>query len=180
MPSHLSTAARLQELTEKDLGQVLQMRNHPEVRRYMFTNREITTKEHKQWFERVSKDPSIKLLSFYLEDRCSGFVQLKKTTSPKVANWGFYVNPDAPKGAGTVLGMTALTYAFEILNFHKLCGQALGFNEASKQLHKKLGFRQEGIAREQYFDGQNYQDLVCFGILKDEWIVSKNLLEGVL
>ena len=156
------------------------MRNHPEVRRYMFTNSEITTKEHKQWFERASKDPSIKLLTFYLEDRCSGFVQLKKTTSPKVANWGFYVSPDAPKGAGTVLGIAALTHAFEILNFHKLCGQALELNEASKQLHKKLGFRQEGVAREQYFDGQNYQDLVCFGILKDEWTVSKNRLEGVL
>ena len=177
MPSLLRTAARLQDLTEKDLEQVLQMRNHPEIRRYMLTNSEITTQEHQLWFERASKDPSIKLLTFYLGDICSGFVQLKKTASPKIANWGFYVNPNAPKGAGTVLGISALTHAFEILNLHKLCGQALAPNDASKRLHTKLGFRQEGIAREQHFDGQTFQDLICFGILKDEWTVAKHHLE---
>jgi RimJ/RimL family protein N-acetyltransferase len=55
------------------------------------------------------------------------------------------------------------------LNLHKVCGQVLAGNEASIRLHLKLGFHQEGILRQQQRIGESYRDLVCFGILRQEW-----------
>jgi UDP-4-amino-4,6-dideoxy-N-acetyl-beta-L-altrosamine N-acetyltransferase len=52
---------------------------------------------------------------------------------------------------------------------HKLCGQALAFNERSIRFHQNLGFRREGVLRQQHFDGEQYHDVVCFGLLASEW-----------
>jgi len=33
----------------------------------------------------------------------------------------------------------------------------------------RLGFQREGVLRQQHFDGQQYHDVVCFGLLANEW-----------
>jgi RimJ/RimL family protein N-acetyltransferase len=86
-----------------------------------------------------------------------------------VADWGFYIAPDAPKGSGRQLAYSALEYAFLKLNLHKVCGEALSFNDRSIKFHLALGFEQEGILREQYFDNENFHSVICFGLLEHEW-----------
>jgi RimJ/RimL family protein N-acetyltransferase len=86
-----------------------------------------------------------------------------------VADWGFYLAPDAPKGSGRELGKQALDYAFTQLGLHKVCGQALGFNKRSIAFHTALGFTEEGCLREQHFNDGKFHDVVCFGLLSHEW-----------
>ncbi|WP_230714510.1 GNAT family N-acetyltransferase [Marinobacter shengliensis] len=52
----------LRPMTESDLEQVLQWRNHPEVRRYMYTTHEIRLEEHSKWFMNATTNPAIELL----------------------------------------------------------------------------------------------------------------------
>lgn len=156
-------------MTDQDIQQVLQWRNHPDIRRYMYTRHEITAEEHRHWFERASSDETQHLLVFELEDTPQGFVKFQVIPEGHVADWGFYASPDAPPGTGKQLGHAALEYAFAMLRLHKVCGQALGFNERSIKFHLSLGFQREGLLREQHFDGHDYQDVVCFGLLTHEW-----------
>jgi RimJ/RimL family protein N-acetyltransferase len=67
-----------------------------------------------------------------------------------------------------------LNHAFKRENLHKICGQALHWNQPSIEFHKSLGFVQEGILRDQHFDGATYHDLVCFGMLKREWVAKES------
>jgi UDP-4-amino-4,6-dideoxy-N-acetyl-beta-L-altrosamine N-acetyltransferase len=152
-----------------DLEQVLTWRNHSEVRRYMLSSREIIFANHARWFERVSKDLTRNLFIFEECGQSLGFVQFERTSCVDVSNWGFYTAPDAPKGTGKKLAETALNYVFSTLEMHKVCGQALAFNEASIGLHRKLGFRQEAVLREQHRVDGEYYDLLCFGLLCREW-----------
>lgn len=152
-----------------DLEQVLAWRNHPEVRRFMYTTHEISLDEHRHWFERTSLDPNTHLRIYEKDGEAFGFINICKTRSPHIADWGFYISPDAPKGIGGLLGNEALKFAFNELKLHKLCGQALGFNDRSISFHKRLGFVEEGCLREQHFDGTHYHDVVCFGLLTQEW-----------
>lgn len=152
-----------------DLKQVLAWRNHSEIRRYMLSPNEISLGEHAKWFELASKDPARQILIFEGNGIPLGFVQFKSAAANNVSDWGFYAAPDAPKGVGKRLGNVALNYAFLTLGLHKVCGQALAFNEASIGLHKKLGFLQEAVLREHYKIDDVYQDLICFGILSREW-----------
>ena len=169
MTASTSTQARVRPLTHQDLEQVLVWRNHPDVRRYMLTQHEISLEEHTRWFHRASQDPSRHLLLFENGAVPLGFVHIHQIAPGGVADWGFYVAPDAPRGTGRQLGRAALHHAFVQAGLHKLCGQALASNERSIRFHLSQGFQQEGILRQQHFHEQRYQDIWCFGLLASEW-----------
>lgn len=156
-------------MVHADLELVLAWRNHPDVRNYMYTQHEITLAEHQRWFERSLPDPKKHLLVFEENQQSRGFVNLNEVGSGGIADWGFYAAPDAPKGSGRQLGRAALGYAFTQLKLHKVNGQALAYNQRSIRFHQTLGFQQEGILRDQHFDGECYHDVICFGLLGHEW-----------
>jgi UDP-4-amino-4,6-dideoxy-N-acetyl-beta-L-altrosamine N-acetyltransferase len=152
----------------EDLDCVRAWRNHPDVRRHMFGRHLISAEEHRRWFESCARDENRHLLIFESSGNANGFVSFM-TSRGGVATWGFYAAPDAPRGSGSQLGVSALHYAFGRLKLHKVCGQALAGNVRSARLHLRLGFRREGVLREQHFDGERYHDVVCFGLLRAEW-----------
>jgi UDP-4-amino-4,6-dideoxy-N-acetyl-beta-L-altrosamine N-acetyltransferase len=156
-------------MNESDLEQVLKWRNHPDVRSYMYSTHEIRMDEHRAWYAHASKNPAKALLIYERDGQACGFVNITRTRCPAVADWGFYLAPDAPRGSGRGLGTHALNYAFAQLGLHKVCGQALGFNARSIAFHTRLGFTEEGRLRDQHFDGDQFHDVVCFGLLSNEW-----------
>lgn len=161
--------ARVRPMAQADLERVLTWRNHLDVRRYMYTQHEISLDEHHRWFERARQDPRKHLLVFEVDHLPLGFVSFTELESIGVAEWGYYAAPDAPRGTGRALGRAALDYAFNEITLHKVCGQALDFNERSIRFHQSFGFEQEGVLRDQHFDGENYHHVICFGLLRDEW-----------
>lgn len=163
----------IRPMAERDLVEVLSWRNHPEVRRYMYTQNVISLEEHARWFAEESQDPQKHLLVFEMDTVPVGFVKIHQISNGGTAEWGFYVAPDAPKGVGGALGWAALRYSFESAKLHKICGSVLAFNERSIRYHLRLGFQQEGFLRQHCFNGQQYHDVVCFGLLASEWVKSR-------
>lgn len=155
-------------MVHADLNLVLCWRNHANVRRFMYTKHEITLDEHQRWFERSIADPIKHLFIFELNHQARGFINFTETGQGGIADWGFYVAPDAPKGSGQKLGHAALYYAFSRLRFHKVCGRVLVYNEHSLRFHRSLGFEQEGIMRDQHFDGERYHDVILFGLISSK------------
>ena len=165
----LSTQHLIRPMSAADLEMVLAWRNHPDVRRYMYTQHEITLEEHARWFEKSVQEPRRSLLIFEKESVPLGFIGIHQLNAGRVADWGFYVAPNAPRGTGQQLGDAVLRYAFSDMGIYKLCGQALNYNQRSINFHLRLGFIQEGILRKQHFDGEHYHDVVCFGLFACEW-----------
>lgn len=131
----------------------------------MFSSEEISRASHSSWFERVSDDPAKTLMIFERDEKPMGFVNFDLIGKGAIADWGFYVSPDAPRGVGRALGALALAYAFDQAKFHKVCGRVIAFNRRSVAFHEKLGFHHEGVLRHHHFDGMHYHDVVCFGML---------------
>lgn len=169
MPESTLSLSQIRPMVHADLELVLAWRNHPDVRRYMYTQHEIMLDEHQRWFERSLPDPTKHLLIFEVDQQPLGFVNLSEVGNGSIADWGFYAAPHAPKGSGRQLGHAALNYAFTQLHLHKVCGQALVYNERSINFHQTLGFSQEGILRDQHFDGERHHHIICFGLLSHEW-----------
>lgn len=168
-----STQTGVRSMTERDLEQVLSWRNHLEVRNYMYTQHEISREEHSRWFARSSQDTARHLLMFEIDGSPMGFINIQQISRGGIAEWGFYTAPDAPKGTGRALGAAALLYAFETAGLYKLCGRAMAFNKRSIRFHISQGFKREGVLRQQHFDGKQYHDVICFGLLASEWHPSK-------
>lgn len=158
----------LREMTEEDLDLILEWRNHPDVNRYLFTRHEISPEEHAAWFRKNANDPHSHLLVFISGDEPRGVATLSQINKSGVADWGFYTSPTAPRGTGTQLGHLVIEHAFSHLELHKLCGQVMASNEASIRFHLKMGFREEGILRDQFFDGKTYHPVICFGLLETD------------
>ncbi|QVL44150.1 MAG: UDP-4-amino-4,6-dideoxy-N-acetyl-beta-L-altrosamine N-acetyltransferase [Alcanivorax sp.] len=168
---------KLRPLQEADLDTVREWRNHPDIRRYMYTYYEIGEAEHRAWFNRIRCQDTRHALIFELEEQPLGFVQFSVAdTSGARADWGFYLSPSAPRGTGKKLGAYALTYAFDRLSLHKLSGEALAFNKRSIHLHERLGFTREAMLRDHHFDGERYHDVAVFGLLTTEWKKMKGAL----
>ena len=169
MPESTHVPSQIRPMVHADLALVLAWRNHPDVRRNMYTQHEITLDEHQRWFERTMPDPKKHLLIFEQNQHPLGFVNFNETGNGGIADWGFYVAPDAPKGSGRQLVRAALNHAFTRLKLHKVCGEVLAYNPRSIQFHQALGFQQEGTLRDQHFDGERYHHIICFGLLSYEW-----------
>ena len=168
MTASAPTRTQLRPMIREDLERVLSWRNHAEVRRYMYTQHEISLEEHTQWYERATVDASRHLLVFEIDGTPVGFINIHEIAPGGIADWGFYAAPDAPQGTGRQLGKAAVQYAFGQAGLHKICGQAIAYNHRSIKFHLNQGFQQEGILREQHFDGQEYHDVVCFGLLASD------------
>lgn len=159
----------IRPMIRDDLRMVLNWRNHPDIRQYMYTNHEISLDEHILWFEKESINDKKKLLIFEENNIPVGFVNFARSSTTLPVEWGFYIAPDARKGTGRALGKHALDYAFSTLGTHKVMGYVIASNVKSLQFHEKLGFQREGILRDQYFDGTHYEAVICLGLLKNEW-----------
>lgn len=160
----------IRPMVHADLELVRAWRNHPRVREHLFTRNEIGPDEHRAWFARKQVDPASWL--FVVEaERPIGFVQFSAVAgASRVLEWGFYARPDRQGGEGRALGRLALAHAFGPLGAHKVCGQVLAANAASLRFHERLGFAREGVLRDQHPMGPSFCDVVCFGLLADEWL----------
>ncbi|NLS11063.1 UDP-4-amino-4,6-dideoxy-N-acetyl-beta-L-altrosamine N-acetyltransferase [Nesterenkonia sp. MY13] len=157
-------------MEESDLEPVLEWRNAPTTRQFMYTRHEISLDEHRQWFERMTESASDHLLILELDGAPQGFLRLHiESEESGRAQWGFFRAPAAPRGTGTVLCERSLAYAFEDLELHKIYGEVLEVNVPSQRLHSKLGFTKEAHLRDHYHDGQRYWDAIGFGLLASEW-----------
>lgn len=166
----------IRRMHEGDLAMVLAWRNHPDIRTRMLDQDFVREDKHWEWFAKANLDPGRTLLIYESEGRACGFAQFTETRRGSgVADWGFYAAPDAPKGSGRNLCRSALRFAFDILGYHKVCGQVLDFNLRSQAVHLAVGFRSEGVLRQHHRCGARYCDVLCFGCLSSEW---KNLQES--
>jgi ribosomal-protein-alanine N-acetyltransferase len=62
-----------------------------------------------------------------------------------------------------------LRFGFTQMNLNRIEADASAENIASLRLLESLGFRREGIQREQYFDEGAFHDLILLGLLHREW-----------
>jgi RimJ/RimL family protein N-acetyltransferase len=68
-----------------------------------------------------------------------------------------------------------LKYGFMERRFHKCNSACASYNTASKQLHQKLGFIQEGRLRKEYFWNGEHHDELIFGMLLEEYIAANRM-----
>lgn len=62
-----------------------------------------------------------------------------------------------------------LRYFFEERRYHKAWVHIYSFNDASIQLHERLGFQREGRLRQMLFTCGQHHDVIVMGLLADEY-----------
>jgi RimJ/RimL family protein N-acetyltransferase len=73
------------------------------------------------------------------------------------------------KGYGTEAGHLLLDYAFNRLGFHRISIGVVGFNKRALRFWENLGFKKEGVERDEYFYDNKYSDGIMMSILENEF-----------
>lgn len=78
------------------------------------------------------------------------------------------------KGYATEATKAMLDFAFINKGYHKVFARYFSSNIASGRVMEKVGMKQEGILREHIIKEGQYIDLIYYGVLRDEYLKSKN------
>lgn len=90
------------------------------------------------------------------------------------ASIGFDLRQDQwRKGIMTEAVQEVIRFGFEHMELNRIEADASIYNVGSITLLQKVGFIQEGVQREQYYEDGNYHDLILFALLKREWLMHK-------
>lgn len=73
-------------------------------------------------------------------------------------------------GLGSDITKEVLHYGFSQLNLNRISLTVLQTNNRACSLYQKLGFVPEGTLRSAQFKDGRYVDLLCFSLLRDEYI----------
>lgn len=158
---------KLREMRHDDVDMVRMWRNHPDVRRNMYTSHVISHEEHWDWWNAYTAFDGRRYLIAETDVPVGfvGFTNIHNGT----ANWAFYKAHHAPKGTGSQMERLALEYAFEELKLEKLSCEVLAYNKPVYYLHRKHGFQVEGIFRKAHlFEGERH-DIYRMAIFKGDW-----------
>lgn len=169
--------ALLRPVTESDLALILKWRNHPEVRKVMFTDHEIPPAEHLAWWDKVKTDPTRKAYVFVFRDEPVGVINFFDLHPVEQrCSWGFFLDLSREWGPGEKLQawlqaeQVAIRQAFGPLGCEKLYCETFDFNEQVLALHKKVGFKEvEVLEREK--DGHSHK-VIVMAMEKEAWMVA--------
>jgi RimJ/RimL family protein N-acetyltransferase len=73
------------------------------------------------------------------------------------------------KGYGSEAINWVVDWAFTFGGLHRVCIESFSFNTGAGRLYKRLGFVEEGRARQELWFNGKFHDRVIFGMLEDEW-----------
>ena len=137
------------------------------------TRKSITLKDERKWIQRLVK---IKKTEHHFaidtkEEIHIGSEGLFLDLADKTARFGIMIGDKDywNRGCGTDAIETILNYAFNRLKLHKIYLSVFSYNERAIRVYKKLGFKVEGVRREDIFYKNKRYDLIEMGILKREW-----------
>ncbi|WP_157760461.1 UDP-2,4-diacetamido-2,4,6-trideoxy-beta-L-altropyranose hydrolase [Thiomicrorhabdus arctica] len=167
------------KMNDSDLDTVREWREREEVKKFMYTRHAITKDEHQCWWESIRDRCDILQMIVELDSIPIGvvsFSQIDLINSNAV--WAFYLGPNSPRGIGSLIEFYAIKYAFEVLNLHKLKCEVLGINQSVIKLHKKFGFIEEGIFREEHLYDNVFIDVYRLGLLQNDWLSISETLEN--
>lgn len=128
-----------------------------------------------EWIETHSnnfnEDRSLSLAIIYKEDKyLIGAISIGCTKKFDHGELGYWIGRKyMNKGYCTEAAKGIVKYGFEVMNLNRIFARHLGKNPASGKVMEKLGMKYEGLLRQHVKKWGEYEDLVHYGLLKDEY-----------
>ena len=150
--------------------------NQPEVRAGTGTKAPVSDSEHSIWYRNLMADPA--RCAFIIGSRVDqdatpvGLIGLNNMNlHSRSAEYWIYIGdtPNRRKGFGSDATFLLLEFAFNSLGLHRVYLQVMEDNLPALNLYRKLGFCEEGVAREHIFIRGGFMNMVQFSMLEKEF-----------
>ncbi len=86
------------------------------------------------------------------------------------AEMGYWLGlPYWNRGYTSEAARAVVRYGFEVLDLHRIFARHMTRNPASGRVMQKIGMAYEGTMRQHGLKWGAFEDLACYGLLRDEW-----------
>lgn len=158
----------LKLIEESDLNKRAEWINDPDIQNTLNYDIPTSYSKTKAWFNKIQLDSSRREFSIFTlkDDKYIGFCGLFKIEIPIMKAELHCVIGDKNYqrgGYGTEAYKLLMDYGFIELGLNKIYGYQLGHNAAAHRVIEKLGWKRDGLLR---------QDVYSHGQIKDRWMVS--------
>lgn len=162
---------RLRPLEREDLRFVHELDNNESVMHYWFEEPYEAFVELCDLYEKHIHDQTERRFVVVHGEDSVGLVELVEINHiHRRADFQIIISPQYQgKGFATQAVQLAMDYAFKILNLHKLSLVVDCQNERAINVYRKLGFKEEGLLKEEYFADGKYRDAYCMAIFQNEF-----------
>jgi RimJ/RimL family protein N-acetyltransferase len=173
-PFLIGTHLYLRPLEREDAPLLAPWVNDPEVTRTLLIHRPVSLQAEVAFIDRVSQSEQDVVLGMVLKDgdRLIGAAGLDQVdVKNRHARFGMLIGDKGEwgKGYGTEATGLLVGFAFQTLNLNRVWLHVYEYNERGLRAYAKVGFRREGVLRQDTYREGRYWDTVVMGILRAEW-----------
>lgn len=143
-----------------------------ELQKNFLFRRDITIKEHSEWYDKLKNDKSQIVFAIISENTHIGNCGFKNINmvDRKAELWIYLGNENFKgKGLGRKATNLLLSYGFNNFHFNKIYLHVAEFNKNAINLYKQLGFKEEGYFEKELIIGSVYVNLLRMRLFKDEY-----------
>jgi len=166
----------LSAISENELETLMKWRNIPSFRKYFREYRELNMSMQKKWFDKINQDNSIHMFSISrLEDNkllgCCGltYIDWKNRNADLSLYIGFKESYIDQKGYAKEASLLLFDYGFNELGLHKIWTEIYEYDERKLDLYKRIGFKKDGILRDNNYHDGNWWDSIMLSVLEQEY-----------
>lgn len=161
-------------MEEKDIPYKVKWINNPKFRHTLNFNYPISEIGTKKWLNSVASDSSRRDFIVCLTDSdepigYGGFIGIDYKNSKAESYMGIGNLSYQGKGLATEIRELLLDYAFDELILNKVYAYVWKENKPMISLNEKVGFKIEGLLREDILSHGERRDRYIMGILRDEY-----------
>ena len=164
---------RLRPITEADLPDYVTWLNDPEVTQFtQIESGGVTLEGEREWLRSITgPDSTTRNWAIEADGRHIGNCALMPEESGEMAGFGIIIGDKTHwgKGCGSAALREVLRMGFQEMNLQRIHLTALGGNTRGVRCYEKCGFRHEGLRRRHFLKRGKWLDVICMGILREEW-----------
>ncbi|MDB3950473.1 UDP-2,4-diacetamido-2,4,6-trideoxy-beta-L-altropyranose hydrolase [Gammaproteobacteria bacterium] len=128
-------------LDQDDVCLALEMRNHEEIRSWMYNQKHISLPEHLSFIDKLGTKTKTRYFLVKQKGHVIGSINFSKIKYGNSADFGIYANPLSQlKGLGKVLEEAGCKYAFEELGVVKINLEVLESNKKAIDFYTRCGY----------------------------------------
>lgn len=167
----------LKAIEVEDLEQLREWRNIVEYRKHFREHREINTVMQKNWFDKtVVDDKNTIMFSIFSKATdeligCCGLCYINWIH--RYADLSLYIGYNEAyidnQGYAEDTCKILFKYGFDELNLNKIWTEIYEFDDKKYILYSKLGFKQDGLLRENYFYDGKWWNSRIMSLLSEEY-----------
>lgn len=157
-----------------DTDNIVKWRNAPSVKKYLYSQDELTAEQHRNYFHTYITTGKVKqfIISENHDGEChdigTSFIKNIDTHSNK-AEFGIFIGEEnvRGKGYGTIATKLTVDYAFDVLKLNRLYLTVFSDNVAAIKAYKNCGFTIEGNLKQDFLRYDGYADVSIMAIVND-------------